>query len=165
MTIIISHLWAGSLHLIKICYELGRKPVANQITTLADVATAAAAAAAAGATTTGGFSNGLSNPNDSTMTNHLPPGGYAISNNLTSIYSTGITESMRTAGPSLATGEQITFNAPFFIAWYCSMFNILFLPLYTFFKMFCFNTEKVTTKKIFLLVLLRSAVHLGSKSC
>lgn len=37
------------------------------------------------------------------------------------------------------------------MAWYCSMFNVLFLPLFAFFRMSCFNrqSENITIKKIF----------------
>lgn len=37
------------------------------------------------------------------------------------------------------------------MAWYCSMFNVLFLPLFAFFRMSCFNrqNENITIKKIF----------------
>lgn len=122
----ISHLWAGSLHLIKICYELGRKQQ-PPLATLAELA----------ANQTAGFALG---------------GGVSAAAAATSI------GPMRHGGVGGGGGgvggggggEVITFNAPFFIAWYCSMFNILFLPLFTFFKMFCFNSDKVTTKKIFL---------------
>ena len=46
---------------------------------------------------------------------------------------------------------KLKFNAPFFMSWYCSMFNVLFLPLFAFFRMSCFNrqNENITIKKIF----------------
>lgn len=45
---------------------------------------------------------------------------------------------------------KLKFNAPLFMSWYCSMFNVLFLPLFAFFRMSCFNkqSENVTVKKI-----------------
>ena len=37
------------------------------------------------------------------------------------------------------------------MAWYCSLFNILFLPLYAIFRMSCIKqNESITVKKIFL---------------
>lgn len=46
--------------------------------------------------------------------------------------------------------SKLKFNAPFFMAWYCSIFNILFLPLFAIFRMSCCNKSEVTIKKIFL---------------
>lgn len=48
-------------------------------------------------------------------------------------------------------GRNVNFDAPFFTAWYCSMWNVLFLPIFSIVKLFsCFgDNETANTKNIF----------------
>ena len=54
------------------------------------------------------------------------------------------------SNPSLSA----PFNAPFFMAWFCSIWNVLFLPIYCIGRIFscCFKKEKLSSKNIFVWV-------------
>lgn len=54
-----------------------------------------------------------------------------------------------------------TFDAPFFMAWYASLWNVLFLPIFASFKVCCFNKDKTSTKKMIVYVFL----HLMPSYC
>lgn len=55
--------------------------------------------------------------------------------------------------------NSMEFDAPFFIAWYCSLWNTLFLPIFSLLKMFpcCFQREKSSPRNILVWVHLRNS--------
>ncbi|CAG2118675.1 unnamed protein product, partial [Medioppia subpectinata] len=54
---------------------------------------------------------------------------------------------------TLEEDYEVVFDAPFLATWYCSLWNILFLPIYTISHLCCCNKEHESTKKISLLAL------------
>ncbi|CAG2167781.1 unnamed protein product, partial [Oppiella nova] len=49
---------------------------------------------------------------------------------------------------TLEEDYEVVFDAPFLATWFCSLWNILFLPIYTISQLFCCNKEHESTKKM-----------------
>jgi len=58
-----------------------------------------------------------------------------------------------------STRTSVIFNAPFFCAWFCSLWNVLFLPIFSFLKIVpcCFKREKTSSPRN---ILVESLNHL-----
>jgi hypothetical protein len=44
--------------------------------------------------------------------------------------------------------NEYVFDAPYFVTWFCSIWYILFLPIYAFGHLCCCNRENTSTRKM-----------------
>lgn len=152
LCIVISLLWAISLHLLKLCYIQPKDLIHyNSLSRLTNFSDPSSSATLEGQLfdhveklDTVGLQPTIQTT--STTTTTRPNYRKSFKNRLAN-------QQNKTVKPKKHDymTAKLKFNAPFFMSWYCSMFNVLFLPLFAFFRMSCFNrqSENITIKKIF----------------
>lgn len=154
----ISLLWAISLHLLKLCYIQPKDLIHyNSLSRLTNFSDPSSGASLEGQLfdhveklDTASLQPTVQTTTTTTTRPNFNFRSKSFRNRLSKNMSNQPNKTAKPRKPDYMTAK-LKFNAPFFMSWYCSMFNVLFLPLFAFFRMSCFNrqSENITIKKIF----------------